>query len=136
MFNIKLHPSDNNLLIETPYSNLHVIAQYQDVYETLAYTDILVSDYSSMVFEALYLSKPVALFCPDYKSYQKKSREFYIDPCNALPVEIAYTQKELEEKLLLLTQHTPNTEKLENFSPYPVQDALLTQMLKKVYLQG
>ena len=98
---IKLHPSDKSLEnIDQEFSNIEIIDQNQDVYTLLEKSDIVMSDYSSMVFEALYLSKPVILFCPDYDTYQKNSREFYIDPCKDLPVKVSYLQTELEENLL------------------------------------
>ncbi len=133
-FNIKLHPSDKSMQIDKKYSNIMWIDKNEDVYDYFNDADILLSDYSSMVFEALYLSKPVVLFCPDYKIYQKNSREFYIDPCEDLPVEVSYTQKKLEEKLLYSLNNTIiDKEKFKAFSPYSKEDDLLAKLVEKAY---
>ena len=133
-FNIKLHPSDKSMQTDKKYSNIVWVDQNEDVYDYLNDTDILLSDYSSMVFEALYLSKPVVLFCPDYATYQKNSREFYIDPCEDLPVEVSYIQDELEEKLLYSLKNTTiDKEKFKVFEPYKVKNDLFKQLIQKAH---
>ena len=118
---------------ENKYSNIIVIDKYEDVYDSLKDTDILVSDYSSMVFEALYLSKPVVLFCPDYETYKKNSREFYIDPCSDLPVEVSYEQEELEKKLLQIDSISINIDKLQPYQPYNIVNNLLEKLVEEAH---
>ena len=134
---IKLHPSDKSVKINKVFSNVIIVNQNDDVYDFLKDADILVSDYSSMVFESLYLSKPVVLFCPDYETYRKNSREFYIDPCKDLPVKISYTQDELMQKLLLLRKERKfDTERFKSFKPYAIQDKLLKELVEKAHEKG
>lgn len=134
-FYIKLHPSDTSMQINEKFSNIISIGQSKDVYDFLEKTHILVSDYSSMVFEGLYLSKPVILFCPDYKNYQENSREFYIDPCEELPVMVSYTQQELEDNLLISINNTKiDHKKFDSFKPYPIEDKILEKLVDKAHL--
>ncbi len=134
IFIIKLHPSDKSLGIAKYFSNITVVNQKEDVYAHLKDADILVSDYSSMVFESLYLSKPVVLFCPDYETYQKNSREFYIDPCHDLPIEVSYTQNELEEAILrLIKQKKIDAEKFKPYKPYDIQNNLLLKLVNQAH---
>lgn len=136
-FFIKLHPSDKAIDIDVELSNIVTIDKNEDVYDFLKDTDVLVSDYSSMTFESLYLSQPVVLFFPDYEAYQKRSRAFYIDPCKDLPVEVSYSQSELEQKLLLaMKERQVDMEKFEPFRPYPVQKKLLEQLVRKAHKQA
>ena len=131
---IKLHPSDKSLEnIHQKFSNIEIIDQNQDVYTLLKKSSIVLSDYSSMVFEALYLSKPVILFCPDYDTYQKNSREFYIDPCKDLPVEVSFLQTELEEKLLKIDKSSIDINKFKPYEPYGKIDNLLEKLMKKAH---
>ena len=132
IFKIKLHPSDKSTKIQDVYSNISMINQTEDVYDYLKEMHVLVSDYSSMVFESLYLSKPVVLFCPDYDSYQKNSREFYINPCTELPVEVSYGQKELEKKLLLALESGTSvvSKNSELYKPYAIEENLLEKLVK------
>ena len=47
--------------------------------------DILVTDYSSVIFEYSLLNKPMAFFCYDYDEYD---RDFYLDYDTELPGEV------------------------------------------------
>ncbi len=129
---IKLHPSDESIGLGEDYSNIITIDKNEDVYTFLKDTDILVSDYSSMIFESLYLSKPVVIFCPDYTFYQLGSREFYLDPCKDLPVEVSFTQSELEKCILLsLRGRSYDLAQPESFRPYSIQQQLLRLLVVK-----
>ena len=67
------------------------------MYELLAATDILVTDYSSSMFEAGFVRKPVFLFATDIDSYTK-DRNFYFDLPN-LPYPLSKTNGELLHQL-------------------------------------
>ncbi|MCR5214239.1 MAG: CDP-glycerol glycerophosphotransferase family protein [Eubacterium sp.] len=45
----------------------------------LSLTDLLITDYSSILFDYSIYRKPFVLFCPDFEEY-KKNRGFYADP--------------------------------------------------------
>lgn len=131
---IKLHPSDRTQPKTETLSNIRLIDKNEDVYGYLDSIDLLISDYSSMVFEALYLSIPALLFCPDYETYQTKSREFYIDPCSGLPVRTVYSQVQMEHEIAsLLRQKDSGPEDLGAFTPFGYQEELLDKMVKKAY---
>ncbi len=51
---------------------------YPDTQELIAAADCVISDYSSIVFDAMLLKKPVFLFVPDYESYRDE-RGFYLE---------------------------------------------------------
>ncbi len=131
-FYVKLHPSDKGFEIGAGLSHIITLDKNEDVYVFLREADVLVSDYSSMVFEGLYLSKPVVLFCPDYESYSKRSREFYIDPYKGLPVHVSYTQDELEHSIsLAVKEQQVDMDTFRPFRPYPIQKELLDRLIKK-----
>ena len=56
---------------------------YPDVQELLAASDILVTDYSSLMFDFLLQYKPGFLFTTDLKHYEKE-RGFYY-PLSSVP---------------------------------------------------
>jgi len=133
---IKLHPSDKSVKIKEVFSNVIIVNQNEDVYNFLKDTNVVVSDYSSIVFESLYLSTPVVLFCPDYEAYRKNSREFYIDPCKELPVAVSYTQKELEKKILALMEEIKiDSTKFKSFKPYAIEDKILQKLVEKAHIE-
>ena len=65
-----------------------------DMAEYLACTDILITDYSSSMFDFALTGKPCFLFAPDREHYEKKERGFYLD-YDSLPFPISYTNEEL-----------------------------------------
>ncbi len=58
--------------------------------------DLLITDYSSVIFEYSLLNKPMAFFCYDYDEYD---RDFYLDYETDLPGEIFKTEDELSAYL-------------------------------------
>ena len=61
--------------------------------ELLPVTDVLISDYSTVIFEYSLFEKPLILFAPDYDTYGSK-RGFYID-YTSLPGRIVTDKNEL-----------------------------------------
>lgn len=86
-FIVRLHP---NISVEQDtlrYSSSVLNGtQFPDLYELLKITDLLISDYSSVIFEGALLEKPVALFTTDLDAYIK-DRNFYFN-LNELPFPI------------------------------------------------
>ena len=70
------------------------VSGYEDSQELVAACDILISDYSSILFEAAFVGKAALLFAPDREAYLEKERTFYID-YDALPFPAAQTNEEL-----------------------------------------
>lgn len=50
-------------------SNVIDVSDYQDMQELLAYSDVLISDYSSSIWDYSLTHKPCFLYCPDIKDY-------------------------------------------------------------------
>ena len=50
----------------------------------LAVTDLLISDYSTIIYDFLFFEKPYVLFAPDLEEYQHK-RGFYVDYASLSP---------------------------------------------------
>lgn len=68
------HPNvDYDLLEGKTYYNIRN-AQDENTNDLLAICDVAMTDYSSIVFEAALLNKPMIYYCPDLKEY---NRDFY-----------------------------------------------------------
>ncbi len=61
--------------------------------ELLPVADLLITDYSSVLFDYSIYKKPFLLFCPDYDDYKKK-RGFYKDPAD-FPAPLIKSSSEL-----------------------------------------
>ncbi len=81
VFVIKMHinspPSDFEKEIASS-SRIIILRSRIDVYPLMAFADLLVTDYSSVMFEFILTRKPVVLFAFDAKSYTTTCRDFYI----------------------------------------------------------
>ncbi len=60
--------------------------------ELLAVADAVVTDYSSVIFDAVLMDKPLVFYCPDYGSYE---RDFYLNYDEDLPGETVTSSDEL-----------------------------------------
>lgn len=78
---LKLHINTpvNYLNSISNLKNLLLLDSALDVYPLLKYTDVLITDYSSIAFDYLHLNKPMAFFVWDYDDYAEKSRSMYLD---------------------------------------------------------
>ena len=79
----------------------------------LPIVNLLITDYSSVLFDYSIYKKPFVLFCPDIDSY-KRTRGFYADPEN-FPAPLAKTADELEEILRRKAYFEYSEEEYEEF---------------------
>lgn len=77
--------------------NVIVAPALLDTNELLAVTDILITDYSSVLFDYLVSNKPLYLYLYDYAEYQAE-RGLYFEAAE-LPGEIAYTIEQLTAQI-------------------------------------
>ena len=69
------------------------MTDYPDLYELLDVSEILITDYSSVMFEGGFLGKYVALYCSDYNDYLKE-RALYFD-IKKLPYDFTTNMEQL-----------------------------------------
>jgi len=73
-------------------------SDYPDSQELVAAADIMISDYSSIMFEPAFVKKPVFLFAPDRKEYINGERKLLID-YDCLPFPNAESNEELAKNI-------------------------------------
>ena len=74
---------------------LRIVSSYPDVRELLLAADILITDYSSVMFDFALTGKPMILFMPDLARYRDDIRGFYLDPLTIAPGPVVHTVGEL-----------------------------------------
>jgi CDP-ribitol ribitolphosphotransferase len=74
------------------------VSDYPDINELMLVSDVLVTDYSSAIFEFSLLEKPMVFFAPDYEAYERE-RGFYFDYRSGVPGPIFETTDALAEYL-------------------------------------
>lgn len=70
------------------------VSDHPDINELMLVSDVLVTDYSSAIFEFALLGKPMAFFAPDYEVYERE-RGFYFDYRSGVPGPIFETTEAL-----------------------------------------
>lgn len=92
---IRLHPNVAKLADDMVYGeDIFNATSYPDMQELLATTELLITDYSSSMFDMALACKKVILYTPDLTSYLAKERTFYFD-FKELPFSISKTKEEL-----------------------------------------
>ena len=91
---LKLHPniSEKSYGLNIPKDSIDV-SNYGDLYELMISSDMLITDYSSLMFDYGYLNKPLFLYASDVADYLNE-RGFYFDYYK-LPFPVATNIEEL-----------------------------------------
>ena len=96
---VKLHPKSKLEKkfheLEKEKSPIIVLHSEDDPYIFLKKADMLITDYSSIFFDYLYLNRPLVFFDYDKEEYLTHSRKFYFDYNKITPGKKAETMEEL-----------------------------------------
>ena len=96
---VRLHPlvaAQSNHL--TYNENVINATSYPDLYELMAIGEVLITDYSNIMFEFSFMKKPVFLYAKDRYEYEKE-RGFYFE-YGSLPYDISIKEDELIKHIL------------------------------------
>lgn len=89
------HPVMKNAIVPKKYDNIKVIRDFS-TNDLMFVSDMLITDYSSVIFEYALLNKPIGFFCYDLAIY---NRGFYLNYPDDLPGNVYENQDQLEEFL-------------------------------------
>lgn len=96
---VKLHHFAQTQLKESNYSNILFHATHGDIYPLLKYTDILITDYSSVYFDYLLLNRPIIFFDYDKEEYEANMEGFLYTYEEFTPGQKVKTERELYNAL-------------------------------------
>ena len=102
------HPVMDTPILPHAYSNIWEMRDFS-TNDYMLISDMLITDYSSVIFEYALLHKPIAFFCYDLLRYD---RDFYLKYPEDLPGDVFKTQQELvdyirnPEKHILTDKYT------------------------------
>ncbi len=75
---IKFHPLDASA-VPKGLSRVHSLARDVDIYPLLSQSHVLISDYSSVIWDFMLLGRPIIYFVPDHEEFQAESRRLMFD---------------------------------------------------------
>ncbi|MBC5995860.1 CDP-glycerol glycerophosphotransferase family protein [Romboutsia hominis] len=94
----KYHPIINSTKDYSEIENLYNVSD-ESLYKLFAVTDILISDFSAIIYDFSILEKPIILYTPDLEHY-KQNRGLYVDYEEFAPGKITYSEEELINTIL------------------------------------
>lgn len=94
---LRLHPiisHKSHEIINSSTTSIYDVSAYADMQELLCISDVLITDYSSSMFDFCLTKKPCFLYVPDLDAYDKNDRGFYTDP-RTLPFSLCLDMDDL-----------------------------------------
>lgn len=107
---VRLHPNIRDKFHEfsVTFQNSVDASLYDDIQELLLVTDVLITDYSSCVWDFCLKMKPAFIFAKDVKEYEQE-RGFYL-PIDNMPFPVARTEDELFDNIINFDEEKYNRE--------------------------
>ncbi|SOD65406.1 CDP-glycerol glycerophosphotransferase family protein [Alysiella filiformis] len=112
--------------LDQRYDNVIDCTSYSNIADLMKISDILISDYSSLVLDFALLNKPIVLFQYDYADYMQQRGVYFDFGDYLLPEQIVQNEDELYQ----LNWHnlSSNNHKIIN-TFYPLEDGQSTQRI-------
>ena len=110
IFIIRRHPIMKYSLTSKTHTNIIDLSD-ESTLELTAISKAIITDYSSVIFDACLLDVPSVFYCPDYKEYE---RGFYLKFPDDLPGEMVTDSAALLDTIRK-TATSPDKEKAEKF---------------------
>lgn len=130
---LKLHPGIKSKDIQVDNKFSYNFSNYSNTADLLIVSDILISDYSSIIFEFSIMKKPILFYAYDIKEYIK-DRGFYYNYYDFIPNKINYTTEEI---IKAIKNQEWDLERIEKFAKYffnPFDGNSTERILKEIGL--
>lgn len=110
---IKLHPNVPILTDINTDNNIINLSSYDNLQGLLIVSDVLLTDYSSLMFDYALLKKPCFLYCKDFVEYTKNDRGLHFEIKN-LPFVLTTNENDLFDKIINFN-YLNYSDNIENF---------------------
>lgn len=120
IFILKLHPNimSDVIKIDDKYKDfVFNFSNYGETQELLLASDVLITDYSSIIFDFALTGNPILFYAYDLELYKEKLRGFYYEYEKFVPGPIIKTESELIDSLNDFENlKSSNKERIEKFA--------------------
>jgi CDP-ribitol ribitolphosphotransferase len=124
---LRLHPFVRDRTEVPPEAAAFVrdASDHPDIHDLMLVADVLVTDYSSAIFEYSLLERPMVFFAPDLAAYERE-RGFYVDYRSWVPGPVVTTTDELGARL---REGLPDLDRVRRFrdASFAVADGRATE---------
>lgn len=97
------HPAMNYEILDKKYPNIIDMTE-ESTLELTSIASVMVTDYSSVIYEAVLLDVPCVFYCPDAKKFE---RSFYLDFPYDLPGDLVENPDDILDCIRLAKQKPP-----------------------------
>lgn len=103
---VKYHPfiKERPIFTEDEGHRIIDLSRHREINDVLLMSDVLITDYSSVIFEYALLNKPLVFYTPDSAEYVKK-RDFFYDFSTYCYGPVEQTQDELTQRITEVLAH-------------------------------
>lgn len=129
----RAHYEVNNVLGIKNDDFIYNVTDYSNLNELMKISDILISDYSSIMFDYSILKRPIFSYAYDYEEYQFK-RGMYIDIKTELPNGICEKEDELLERIVNCNFEEEKNKTENFFKKYIQNDGNARKYIDKLIL--
>jgi CDP-glycerol glycerophosphotransferase len=95
----RLHPKMTDRAVGLERPGVVDVSRYPDVHELYLAADVLITDYSSVMFDFAITGKPIIFYAYDLEAYRDDLRGFYFDLEEIAPGPVARTTDEVADAL-------------------------------------
>jgi CDP-ribitol ribitolphosphotransferase len=92
---LRLHPFVAQTMEGVRFDRVYQMSFEEDVNTLLMAADLLVTDYSSIIFEYCLTRRPMIFYAYDYEEFSDRGRGFYYRYQSYVPGPVAYTGREV-----------------------------------------
>lgn len=111
---LKLHPIiRNKYVVPEKLKDFVIDVRDENINTLMISSDMLITDYSSVVFEYSLLKKPIIFFAYDFHKYNEELRGFYFPYEEFIPGPMVKTTEEI---VAVIKDHSFDMNKIEEFS--------------------
>ena len=121
----RYNPKIENIIEKLKNLKSFIFVDYEvDLNSILKHCDFLITDYSGVVFDYLYLKKPIILYAPDYEEF-KKENGFVID---VIEKKIALIANNISELGDIINKYSQNLQESKEYKKN--KETLLNEIFK------
>lgn len=117
---------------------IYNVSDLDDINELYLISDLMITDYSSSMFDYSILKRPMIFYMYDYDHYKNESNGFYFEPEEVLPGPIVKTEDDLIEAIKDSIDHFEYTDKYKEFNDYfdPYDDGHVCERVVNEVFKG
>lgn len=130
---IRLHPFVARLAAKKKMQHVYDFSEEKELSALIMASDVLVTDYSSIIFEYCITEKPMIFFAYDLEEFSDRGRGFYENYMDYVPGPVARTA---DEVISIIKEERYSPEKIRAFNEinFPLLDGMATRRIAELIL--